>query len=92
MDRIVEVINSPKKNRYDSYPSHSLFIVKIHKITSECEGDYEAHLSPEEYELRCIKEKLYFEYNIPEEIIERMIGLSKQIAIEYYDTYSSEDI
>ena len=68
MNKIIEVLKSPLKNELNS--RWGIYCVKMEKQNIPI--DQNIYLSVNEYNLQLLKEKLYFDYKVPEELIENV--------------------
>ena len=89
MDIILKLIQSPTKDKYGSYGKYDFFTVLM---SDDALGAHEKCISPEQYDVQLLKEKLVSEYKVPEEIVERIVKLAEYGAVREYCKNNSDDI
>ena len=68
MNKIIEVLKSPSKDELNS--CRAIYCVKMESQNILIAQNI--YLSVNEYNLQLLKEKLYFNYKVPEELIENV--------------------
>lgn len=73
MDKMIKVLERPS-------PDNITWGIYKVLIQNEDNETYEAHLVIEEYKVRVLKEKLYFDYKVPEKIINEFEDAVRDLA------------